>query len=50
MGKANKHKPFNKEAEKAYDGSLKHFFKTITPEEEVSSSEVAGPPTEEKQS
>ena len=31
MGKANKHKPFNKEAAKAYGGSLKHFIKTIPP-------------------
>ena len=29
MGKANKHKLFNKEAAKAYGGSLKHFIKTI---------------------
>jgi len=29
MGKANKHKPFNKEAAKAYGGGLKHIFKTI---------------------
>ena len=31
MGKANKHKLFNKEAAKAYGGSLKHFIKTIPP-------------------
>jgi len=34
MGKANKHKPFNKEAAKAYGGSLKHFIKTISSFEE----------------
>jgi len=44
MGKANKHKLFNKEAAKAYGGSLKHFFKTIPPKKKP------GPPTKEKQS
>jgi len=31
MGKANKHKLFNKEAVKVYGGSLKHFIKTNLP-------------------
>ena len=44
MGKANKRKPFNKEAAKAYGGGLKHFIKTIS-----SFEEEAGPPTNEKQ-
>ena len=40
MGKANKHKLFNKEAANAYGGSLRHFIKTIPPKKK--------PPTKKK--